>query len=200
MKKILIDSSVPVESISIIVLARNTSSYLPKMFTMLGGLEDFYDVRINYTFLENGSLDETPNLIREFLKSRDGIMGSIGNTEVLDAQPRTVKMAQLRNKAKEMSSKSSDWYAVLDTDIYFENNILEKMFAHSPSSNNIGMLCAYGIEVWPSNKTDEWVTQHHYYDTFAYVDVTKEFYWPHCAFQIAENVPQLSIIKLCPRE
>lgn len=182
MKKYLTDSGAIVHNISVIVLARNNATYLPKMFNMLQALEHAYDVHLNYTFLENGSQDYTPDLIKNFLVDREGVLAAMGNTKLLDGQPRTVKMAHLRNRAKDFSTSKSDWHMIIDTDIYFECDVLEKMFAHGPSERRIGMLCAYGIEFWPGKAAGGWETQGHYYDTFAYVDKKWQLHWPHCAF------------------
>ncbi len=198
MKKQLMDSGSRVNDISVIVLARNNATYLPKLFNMLQALEQNYEVRLSFTFLENGSNDQTPELIKDFLQEREGVLANIGNTKLLDGQPRTVKMANLRNKAKDLSPRNSDWHMLIDTDIYFESNILEKMFAHNPSEKLVGMLCAYGIEIWPGKTEGEWKTQGHYYDTFAYVDQKRGLHWPHCAFTDCKKCATTSHVKVEP--
>jgi GT2 family glycosyltransferase len=199
MKINLMDSGFRINDLSIVVLARNNAAYLPKLFNMLQALESRYNININYTFLENASQDDTLDLIKNFMYDREGVLASIGNTKLLDDQPRTVKMATLRNRAKDLSSKKSDWHMLIDTDIYFEADILEKIFSHNPTEKNIGMLCAYGIEIWPQKGKDDWYTQEHYYDTFAYVDQKRELYWPHCSFSTCKKCKSTAHSKVTPK-
>ena len=182
MKVNLVDSGSIIQYISAVVLVRNNGAYLPNLFQMLSNLEGAYDVEFNYVFLENSSTDNTLSLLQDFISTREGTVTTLGNSRKLDDLPRTVKMATLRNHAKEFVPTHSEWIILIDTDIYFEKEILQKLFKHDPTKNSIGMLCAYGIEVIPSGKPNDWVTQHHYYDTFAFVDSKKQLYWPHCIF------------------
>jgi hypothetical protein len=177
------DSGIKVAKISVTILVRNNELYLPKLFKMLSNLENTYDCSFEYIFLENSSLDNSVNLIRDFINSRAGSITSIGDTKKIDEMPRTVKMAFLRNYAKAIHINSSDWSLLIDTDVYFHSNILIDLFSQSPSKNNIGMLCAFGEEITPSDHSaPKWISQGHYYDTFAFTSKEKGFFWPHCNF------------------
>ena len=197
MKVNLFDSGHIVGNISVVVLARNNSSYLPKLFQILSNLENTYEVRFDYLFIENGSTDNTLELLRDFMASRDGTVTIIGNSSKLDGLPRTVKMATLRNYAKAFVPAQSDWTMLIDTNIYFEKDLLEKLFKHQPTEKNIGMLCTFGTEVLPDEKSGDWFTQHHYYDTFAFVNLEKKLFWPHCIFESCvkcQNTPNSKIV------
>lgn len=176
------DGDLKISNISIVILVRNNSTYLIKCFQMLSNLENTYDCGFDYLFLENGSQDNSITLIHSFLKYRNGSITSLGNTETIDKMPRTVKMAFLRNYAKNLLISNSPWTLLIDTDIYFDKEILHKLFQYSPSSNKIGMLCAYGVEIKPISASKEWVCQNHYYDTFAFLSNEKKIFWPHCIF------------------
>jgi hypothetical protein len=58
---------------------------------------------------------------------------------------------------------------LIDTDVYFETDILERLFAKSPTQHSIGMLCAFGLEAFKDAENSHWLTQGHYFDTFAFV-------------------------------
>ena len=191
------DGELKISNISIIILVRNNAAYLTKLFQMLKNLETTYDCVFDYFFLENGSLDNSIALIRDFLKFRSGSITSLGNTEAIDQMPRTVKMAFLRNYAKNVLISDSSWTLLIDTDIYFGNEILSKLFEHSPGSRNIGMLCSYGLEIRPSLKQKEWECQNHYYDTFA-LSIEKKLYWPHCVFSDCIKCANISNDKISP--
>ena len=93
------DSGRNIEEISIVILIRQNQDYLPKLFNMLEKLEKAYKVKINYTFLENGSKDNSVKMITEFLNNKVGTVTTLEMTDELDKLPRTVKMSFLRNKA-----------------------------------------------------------------------------------------------------
>ena len=189
-----------VSSISIVLLARNNSAYLPKLFPMLIDLENTYEVKFNYIFIENGSTDNTLELLRDFIINRDGTVTTIGNSFKLDSLPRTVKMATLRNYAKTFVPTQSDWTILIDTNIYFQKELLEKLFKHQLTEKNIGMLCAFGTEVLPDEKSGNWFTQHHYYDTFAFVNLEKKLFWPHCIFNSCAKCQNTSDQKIVAAE
>jgi hypothetical protein len=178
----IFDGDLKVSSISVIILVRNNATYLTKLFQMLSNLEVTYECTFEYLFLENSSHDHSVPLIQDFLKQRDGSITSLGNTSRIDEMPRTAKMAYLRNYSKNLLLNTcSSWSLLIDTDIYFDNKILSKLFKHSPSSKNIGMLCSNGLEIWPGSNSNEWICQNHYYDTFAF-SINKTLFWPHCIF------------------
>lgn len=176
------ESDYQVKKITIVMLIRNNSPYLKKFFQMAESLESTYEISFDYVFIENGSTDNSIDITNKFISDRNAKIIILGNTKELDSLPRIIKMTKIRNYAKHFSSNESDWTILIDSNIYFESNILEELFKLDPSSKNIGMLCAYGVEVTPGDKPDKWLTQFHYYDTFAFVSLNNELFWPNCIF------------------
>jgi glycosyltransferase involved in cell wall biosynthesis len=158
LKANLFDSGRIVNNISVVMLARNNSAYLPKLFQILSNLENTYEVKFDYVFIENGSIDNTLELLRDFMVTRDGTITIIGNSSKLDGLPRTVKMATLRNYVKEFVPAQSDWTMLIDTNIYFEKELLEKLFKHQPTEKNIGLLCAFGTDALPDENSGDWLS------------------------------------------
>jgi hypothetical protein len=95
---------------------------------------------------------------------------------------------------------------LIDTDIYFDSDILKIMFDHLSNNNEIGMLCANGLEVIKkkglrkykkryrglrkeitTDSQQTFLTQNHYYDTYAYTDLKGKSHWPHCTYSACEK-------------
>lgn len=206
MRITLSESGIPVRKISILWLCRNNQEFLPHLFDTLIRLEKTYDCDFEYFIAENGSSDDTRTLLTDFLHGRVGKIITPEDTSFLDQQPRTERLARIRNTLLDnIRPLQSDWAVLLDTDIYFTEEILADMFALSPSQKGIGMLCAFGMEGLPERKgtggitrlgmffangmkgfpkstEGGWITQSHYYDTWAFLDEDNRFYWPHCIF------------------
>lgn len=197
-KKEIYDSSEGVHDLTFVILIRNNEDYLPKFFKMMVALENAYQVNFNYLFVENGSVDSSVDLIRDFISTREADVVTLGNTLYLDSLPRVKKMAYLRNCAKRYSLRESDWTILIDSDIYFEVDILSKFFKYELTKNQIGMICAYGVEVVPDKNSDGWLTNHHYYDTYAFVSSNKELFWPNCIFSSCKKCKSTNDIKVQP--
>jgi len=182
-KNKLFDSGMKIESFNVVVLVRNNETYLPLLFEMLEKLEKFYDCSFSYFFVENSSSDNTTSLVNGFIQSRDGLMVKVGNELWLDSLPRTVRLAEVRNISKEVVFEKNDWTILLDTDVYFNNQVLLNFFENNPTENNFAMLTAYGVEMFKNSENNEFKTNNHYYDTFAFLDNDYNLYWPECIFK-----------------
>lgn len=199
--KNLYDQEGPISQITIAMLCRDSAPYLKKIIPTLEKIEESYRVNFSYIFLENDSKDSTKKIITSFLLGRCGVLIHPDSDTQLDNLPRTEKMAALRNQAKNNISADSSWVMLLDTDIYFEESILENLFQHLTKNQDIGMLCANGIEVIKKHgfrkfkrrfrdvkevinvgNKHTFLTQHHYYDTYAFRDSNGNQFWPSCTF------------------
>ncbi len=202
----LFDSKQKIEDICIVMLCRDSLSYLEEIEKSFVLLEKSYQVNFSYLFLENGSHDETSAFIQSFLSKRKGELIHPDPSIPLDSLKRTEKMAFLRNLAKEKSPSHCSWFMLIDTDIYFDSDILKIMFDHLSNNNEIGMLCANGLEVIKkkglrkykkryrglrkeitTDSQQTFLTQNHYYDTYAYTDLKGKSHWPHCTYSACEK-------------
>lgn len=202
----LFDSKQKIENVCIVMLCRDSLSYLKEIEKSFELLERSYQVNFSYLFLENGSQDKTSSFIQSFLSKRNGELIHPDPAVPLDSFIRTEKMAYLRNLAKEKSPANHPWLMLIDTDIYFNSDILKIMFDHLSNNNQIGMLCSNGLEVIKKKglrkykkryrglkkeiATDShqiFLTQNHYYDTYAYRDLQGKNYWPNCTYSACEK-------------
>jgi hypothetical protein len=202
----LFDSKQKIEDICIVMLCRDSLSYLEEIEKSFVLLEKSYQVNFSYLFLENGSHDETSAFIQSFLSKRKGELIHPDPSIPLDSLKRTEKMAYLRNLTKEKSPANHPWFMLIDTDIYFNSDILKIMFGHLSNNNEIGMLCANGLEVIKkkglrkykkryrgfkqeiiTDSHQTFLTQYHYYDTYAYRDLQGKNYWPNCTYSACEK-------------
>jgi hypothetical protein len=197
-KNKLFDSGIKIESLNIVILVRNNGTYLPLLFEMLEKLEKFYDCSFSYFFIENSSTDNTILLVDSFIKSRDGLMIKVGNEIWLDSLPRTIRMAEVRNISKEVVYEKNDWTILLDTDTYFNEYILQNFFENNPTDNNYAMLTAYGVEILKDSENKEFLTNNHYYDTFAFLDLDYNLYWPACNFESCKKCNSNLTHKIMP--
>jgi hypothetical protein len=184
----LSDSGMPVRKISVIWLCRDSKSHLYYLFDTLAKIEKTYECEFEYFIAENGSSDNTHKLLRNFLHTREGRLITLGNTAILDRLPRIERIAKIRNILLDsIRPLNSDWVLLLDMDVYFQHDILANLLSLSPSEKQIGMLCAYGIEGLPKPDGAGWITQFHYYDTYAFLSCDNHLYWPHCIFAKCEK-------------
>lgn len=160
-------------------------------------MELYYDVSFSYFFYENDSKDNTPQLIREFLKNRNGkllkednkYVDLVGETQrpIFDENIKNLppitpqrirKMVNLRNDLlKSIQPIQSDWTLLIDSNIFFDTLSLNDMFSCLPSKNNIGMITPYSKIM---NTT-------HYFDTFAFTDNNGNNSWPYCVFDVCDS-------------
>ena len=184
MKKIdLIDSGRQVKKLTFILLCKNNEKYLNFLLPQLEYLEKRYSIDFYYLIVENGSDDGSQNMIRSFLHARDGLLLNPGNTIELNKMNRIERISKLRNLSKiYLNQVDYEWAILLDSDIYFNLNFLEEMFATNPSENKVGMLCAFGL-AGIRNQEGQWLSLNHYYDTSAFLmRENSKSTWPKCSF------------------
>ncbi len=183
-KNKIYDSGNQVKNLAFVVLCRNNEEYLKFLIPRLKMNENYYDVNFYYLFIENGSKDETPHVLREFMEDRNGLLVNPGNSTLLDKKSRITRISELRNISKSLLQEIKfDWVVLLDSDIYFDLDFLLKLFELNPTKNYIGMLCSYGVAAKKDITSSSWLTLNHYYDTATFLlDEDYKSTWPHCNF------------------
>ena len=129
--------------ISFYSLFRDSESTLSKCFKTLSQIENNSNFDCEYFFYENDSTDNTPDLISEWMSSRNGeFLSEKLNTpkfgSVLD--PNRMKLlSNYRNKMKSLGSNSeSDFSIVFDSDVSFDKKIVNQYLEHQ--NLNFSML------------------------------------------------------------
>lgn len=198
MRKVLIDSNQNVQHISVVVLCKNNEKWLNYVLSEFNLFVQTYETKFSFYFFENQSTDNTPQLLREFLLDHDGLYVNIGNSNIMNQMNRVDRIALIRNLSKDViSTKCGEWSLIIDSDIYFNSDILEKLFRYSPAENRIGMLCAYGIAGKRERETSNlWITNNHYYDTAAFLsDKHSLSTWPYCQFESCRECESIDLNK-----
>ena len=199
------DSVNRIDELTIAICCRDNAEYLSFLFKILGKVEKKYNIKYKYIFLENDSKDQTVNMIKRFLKQRNGELIHPNSASNFKFEKRTEKMARLRNQIKQLLSTTETWTIIIDTDIYFDESIIEILFSHLALNANIGMICANGLEAIKFEGTRKYrskyklfkheieldnnklLTQFHYYDTYAYRDQNSKYLWPNCNYFYCEK-------------
>jgi len=201
-KKVLHDGEKQVTKVSVFGMFRNNSEFLDYMFKQFSSMEDYYDVAFSYYFIENDSTDDTRQKLKQwFASGKRGklICGRLvkdyeNRGENLD---RTMTLARLRNTlANKATPLDSEWTIFLDSNIFFPVNILERMLAIAPASNNIGMIAPYtnqvfyagqlrrmGLQMSAELDDKSKVDLMHAYDTYTLVDMDGVNHFPVCPFK-----------------
>lgn len=196
--KNITDSGERLNSLVVSILLKDNSKYLDYLFPKFVEFEGEYDIDISYVFIENDSVDDTANKIKVFLEKRDGILIHPGGNENLHKIGRIRRIEKLRNLAiPYLISSNSKWSLILDSEIYFDIKVIERLFSKDPTLNKFGLLGVYGEEFIP-NADGTGVSQGHYYDTFAFVDQSNILYWPNCIFETCRKCAAIALPS--PRE
>jgi glycosyltransferase involved in cell wall biosynthesis len=188
-----------VTSLGVILYLRNNAPYLKDyLIPTLGRLEELYkSVTFTYYIYENDSTDNTVELIRAFAASRrdrchiySEILRLNGITKGT-SYARIHRMANIRNKLlgriKEDIDTRHPWCLFIDSDIYFDETNLQAMFTYAPAKNGIAMMTCNTIELFSNTGLSNdvphdvpFLTENHYYDTFAFVDLDDRMCYPQC--------------------
>ena len=203
------DGQNTVKLISVVCLVRDNEGYLNYALDKFKEMETYYakhDLAFEYFFFENDSRDKSRELLQTFLNEPNR-SGKMFNATLPDYRDRGVnfdriqRIAMLRNiLVAKLRPLKSDWTLLMDTDIYFSVNSIEKLMAHKPKQNRLAMICPYTSEfVFGEDKSI--MSAGHYYDTFAFVDAANHNFWPHCNFQKCRKCPAVpNIPKMTPSE
>jgi len=198
------DGAVCVEKIAVVLLLRNNQAYLPYLFDTLQAVETKYDCIFQYYIYENDSTDNTADMCRQFIATRKGMMWN----EVLKSSfenngtafIRINRIAKARNRLLELSRDyitQCDWCLFIDSDIMFKPETLFEMFSCQPKARNIVMMTCTTLELMPTRQQDniQYVTESHYYDTFAYVRLDDVMPYPMCCHSLCQNAECVTLRK-----
>lgn len=122
--------------ISIFSLFRDSEDYIHDCLKRLDELEKSTNADFEYFFYENDSKDNTPLILNEWIKNKQGLFKSetlneksYGSTTEAS---RVIKMAKIRNKMAELGKPvSSDFTIVLDSDVSFDPDMINKYLQYS---------------------------------------------------------------------
>ena len=124
--------------ISIFGLWRDAEKHIDKTLKQLEALEKKHD--LSYYFYENDSTDNTVSILKKWMKTRKGKFSSdklgddfFTNMDIGSRlEERMFKMAHYRNLMLNLGKNTeTDWSVVLDTDIEFNDTIIEDLLSYS---------------------------------------------------------------------
>ncbi len=193
------------ESLAVVAMFRDNADYLPHAFARFEAWERA-GLPIRYYFLENDSVDTTADLLTAFMHGRRGRLESRRLAAKYLRRPdgenyhRIMPLARMRNFIVDVAhgeSPSSDheWTLLLDSQIFFPEDILHRMAAsrsRDPLPDSIGMLTPYTQQLFradhspadarPCPDMPGLTLADHYFDTFAFQDLDHRHYHPRCGF------------------
>lgn len=208
----LYDSEGRVECLQFVMLCKDNAGYLRTILPLLQDLSGQLQVASEFLFIENDSEDDTLNLLKDFITNVKGFVLNPKLPEDFALRSRTERLAHLRNLSHQYVSPNARWIVFIDTNIYFDATVLQELFSLVQRYPETGLLGAHGIEVIPRQtlrgfrksfspkfrqvKTElgpEFLTQHHYYDSYAYRDADGNSRWPACTFRNCRKCNDLDI-------
>ena len=192
----LFDGEDAVGEIEVFSMFRNNAAYLPYFAETTRAMERMYPkTRFVYRIAENDSNDGTRALLREFAEDRPGRVRLHLDTPLEEEYvnkpsgknyTRLHVLSKLRNRlvarARPIGCK---WCLFVESNIFFEPNVLRLLFAQQPALHRTGLLCPYTQqlfmpEVHPFVKRTALLG--HFYDTFSLFNASNQSYWPQCGF------------------
>lgn len=177
--------------ISVLALFRDSEEYIHNTLSSLDILNSLGD--FDFYFYENDSVDNTKNILQEWLTDKKGDLiseninspkfGSVTNIE------RLILLSYYRNKAKSLLQNSkSDYTLLLDTDIMFTKEDFMCLYNFLEKQQNAAMVVSntrqYQIKDLMNNKT-----QDSFYDVFALRDKFNNngLYFTDCPFVLNDD-------------
>jgi hypothetical protein len=158
--------------ISVVLLVKNNEPYLLYLNNIMDKIKSVYDnYHLEFFFYENNSIDNTKNEVKNFFKNRNGIYmcKDISNNSNYNKEisiSRGEYMCYLRNNLKEFHGKlNSDFVLLLDSNVVFLENTLQKMIDVLNNNKDISMVTPFGLDYNIFNSHYNL----HYYDTFALI-------------------------------
>ena len=162
--------------IAVIALWRDSSQYLTASLRQLEKQEEtlLSKYRFFYSFYENDSVDNTPQLLNKWINTHYGVfLSEKRNDPKWKSVPsirRTKLMAEYRNLAfKGLNKINFDYLFVLDTDIILEDKLISKMINILDLNPAIGMITPNTIQNVPDAYHNE--SNCSYYDSWALKDI-----------------------------
>lgn len=188
------DGSSPVDKLAVILYLRNAERYVTEfLIPYLTTLEQTYSCTFCYYIFENDSTDNTATVLKEFMRSRNGKLVSktlhLNNVNGNISKSRIERITMIRNMLlNEIRQEiiKTDWCLFIDDNIYPDEEALSRIMDKKPALHNIGMITCNSLELMKNDGTTNipkevtCITENHYYDTFAYIDIHNNSYYPRC--------------------
>ncbi len=164
-----------IKSLNICSLFKNNEKYLEKYFIpKMNFLQKAYpNINFYFYFYENDSVDNTKVLLQNFIKSNKGKLISENVNKKLykrdTSLDRIENICKCRNKHLQMRPFEGEWSIFIDSDIEFNNNIIERFMCKKIPEDLVALTCN-GVDknICKNNKS-----KNHYYDTLAFIDNNK---------------------------
>ena len=141
-------------------------------FQLLEALESDSRVqRLFFSFYENDSVDDTPELLAAWLRGHRGVLQSerLGVPRLSGREiSRTMLMAEARNRALAgFGDEPLDWLVVIDADIYAQPTHVWQLIDVVQHGRGVAMACASALQ----NRPDIFGRSlWSYYDSYALLD------------------------------
>lgn len=190
-------------ALAVVALYRDNAAYLPHAFERFAAWERS-GIPVRYHFLENDSTDGTPAVLADFLRGRPGRLVSRRLAARYQRRgtgyDRVMTLARMRSflvddMAREPPPHPAEWTLLVDSDIHFPPDILERIFAAAaadPQPGTIGLLTCYTQQLFaadqvpevgrPAPEMPEFRLANHYYDTYPLHDLDHRNHAPLCPF------------------
>lgn len=159
--------------VSVFCILRDSEKTLSKLFSQLEELESLKDYEFSYFFYENDSLDNTRELIKNWMKLRKGnfLFENLGAKKFGSvADPERMRfLCDCRNKNKNLAGENKSEYSLLiDSDIEFNS---KNFLLHIEAINNLPEAIMITPNVrQPIKDLMFGETQDSYYDVYAFRD------------------------------
>lgn len=167
--------------ISFCGIFRNNEKYLDQyLIPKLTNLEKLMpEIIFSYYFYQNDSNDNTHFILDKFMKSRNGKYLSENNNikffERNTSYDRISNINNCRNKLLSLGPFEGEWTIFIDSDIEFQDNLINRFISLEISSDTVGVTCN-GVE---NNNCRNCKDSNHYYDTLALVFKNNESGFSH---------------------
>lgn len=192
----LFDGSRPVHRIDVFSMFRSNASYLVFYDETMRAMEARHPrTRFVYHIAENDSHDATREQLVRFAKARPDrvhlYLDAPLDEEYVNKPSgknftRLHVLSKLRNRLVARARPlAGEWCLFVESNIFFEPDILERLFATHPATHDAGLVCPYTQqlfmpEVHPFVKAPSLLG--HFYDTFSLYNRRNQSYWPKCGF------------------
>lgn len=158
------------KKVNVFACFRNNADCIAKITENFEKLEQMYpEILFCYYFFENDSVDETPYLILDFMRKRQGnyTLTNVATKKWADVKAlgRVKDMAMYRNAMKDLCSdfKNSKYSIIVDTGVDYTTHTYNAMVKVLDENPDVAMVTPYGV-VKGSDL---------YYDTYAFESMGK---------------------------
>jgi hypothetical protein len=190
-------------ALCVVALYRDNAAYLPHAFARFEAWERA-GLPVRYHVLENDSTDGTAGLLANFLRGRPGRLTSrslaLRQERRGNGYDRIMPLARMRSYLADETAAAAplhpaEWTLLIDSDILFPADILERVFAaaaRDPRPESLGLLTCYTQHLFTAEQVPRvgrpvpdmpgFRLADHYYDTFALHDEAHRNHAPFCPF------------------